>query len=76
MNLHRILSGSPEVRGELVAAGIFVAVWFVMDLAQWVDWVESKINPPQQAFCLPIGTPVLTDIPKTTNTPLLSPAAK
>jgi hypothetical protein len=27
-SLHRILSGAPERRIELVTAGIFVAVWF------------------------------------------------
>jgi hypothetical protein len=45
MNLHRILSGTPEHRVELVAAGIFVALWFAMDFVQWVDWASSKINP-------------------------------
>lgn len=46
MNLHRILSGSPEVRTELVAAGIFVAVWFCMDAAQWLDWlINTKLWP-------------------------------
>lgn len=45
MNLHRILSGTPAVRGELVAAGIFVAVWFAMDIIQFSDWAMLKLNP-------------------------------
>jgi hypothetical protein len=45
MNLHRILSGSPEHRTELVAAGIFVMLWFAMDAIQWVDWISQKIDP-------------------------------
>lgn len=42
---HRILSGSPERRAELIAAGCFVVVWFVMDAVQWVDWLITKIAP-------------------------------
>jgi len=45
MNLHRILSGTPERRIELIAAGIFVAVWFTMDFVQWIDWAVAKFNP-------------------------------
>lgn len=45
MNIHRILSGSPEHRRELIAAGLFVAVWFAIDLVQWVDWALEKFNP-------------------------------
>jgi hypothetical protein len=45
VNWHRILSGSPERRTELVAAGIFVALWFAMDFVQWIDWASSKLNP-------------------------------
>jgi hypothetical protein len=64
MNLHRILSGSPERRGELIAAGIFVLIWFVMDVAQWIDWVATKLNPPPHALCLPL--PISTDRPPVT----------
>ncbi len=45
MNWHRILSGSPEARPELVAAGVFVAIWFAMDFVQWLDWLQSKLWP-------------------------------
>lgn len=45
MNWNRILSGSPERRAELIAAGVFVAVWFLMDFAQWVDWFLLKLAP-------------------------------
>lgn len=45
MNLHRVLSGSPVHRVELVAAGIFVAVWFALDFVQWIDWAVTKFNP-------------------------------
>lgn len=59
MNINRILSGSPEHRTELIAAGIFVALWFAMDLAQWVDWVASKVHPGAQMMCLPITAPTV-----------------
>jgi hypothetical protein len=45
MNLHRILSGSPEHRAELIAAGLFVLLWFAMDAVQWVDWLQTKMSP-------------------------------
>jgi hypothetical protein len=37
--LHRALVGSPISRGELIAGAIFVAVWFLMDLHQYIDWL-------------------------------------
>lgn len=52
MNWHRILAGSPAHRAELIAAGIFVAIWFVMDAAQWIDWAWLKFNPPAAISCL------------------------
>ena len=66
VNLHRILSGSPEHRTELMAAGIFVMVWFTIDAIQWVDWAVSKFSQPQQVVCIPIGTSALT-LPLTQN---------
>lgn len=60
MNLHRILSGTPEHRRELIAAGIFVLVWFGMDVVQFVDWVNSKISPTPSAPQFHCG-PVLTE---------------
>jgi hypothetical protein len=54
--LHRILSGGPTRRGELIAAGIFVAVWFAIDVHQYADFLWSKFNPVQSAICLPITT--------------------
>lgn len=44
-SLHRILSGSPARRIELIAAGIFVAVWFLMDVVQFTDWAIQKFSP-------------------------------
>ncbi len=73
--IHRILSGnirggSPHVnRGELVAAGLFVLVWFAIDVIQFADFVWSKFSPPQSALCLPIGTPML-DMPDRLCTPI------
>lgn len=52
--IHRILSGSPEHRTELIAAGIFVAIWFTMDAVQWVDWLAAKMQQPPQMACVPI----------------------
>ena len=48
MNWNRIflvIAGSPEAHPSLVAAaGLFVVVWFTMDLIQFVDWVVGKID--------------------------------
>ena len=43
--IHRILAGSPLARKELIAAGVFVAVWFVIDVIEFVDWAQLKIWP-------------------------------
>ena len=43
--LHKILAGNPDDRRQLVAAGIFVAIWFVMDTIEFVDWLQLKIWP-------------------------------
>jgi hypothetical protein len=40
--LHRILSGQALTTRQLTLAGIFVSVWFLMDLIQFVDWVAGK----------------------------------
>jgi hypothetical protein len=37
--LHRVLSGQSLTPRELVGAGIFVLVWFVMDVIQFIDMV-------------------------------------
>lgn len=57
--IHRILSGSPEHRAELVAAGLVVAIWFAMDVVQFVDWAIQKYNQPPalmvpSAPCIPL----------------------
>lgn len=41
-DIHRILTGQAITRKELMIGGILVAIWFLMDLAQWVDWLMSK----------------------------------
>ena len=40
--LHRILAGQPLTPRELRIAGFLVALWFLMDFVQWVDWLLSK----------------------------------
>lgn len=49
MNWNRwflVISGSPENHPKMIAAaGIFVVVWFAMDLFEFVDWASTKINP-------------------------------
>lgn len=40
---HRILSGSPMSRGELIFAGGFVLQWWLMDVVQFVDWLIGKL---------------------------------
>lgn len=42
--IHRILTGQPLTRKELIVGGVFVIVWFLMDLVQWIDWLLSKFN--------------------------------
>lgn len=39
--VHRALSGQTHTRAELIAAGLFVVVWFTMDVIQFVDWIFS-----------------------------------
>ena len=41
-DIHRILTGQAITRKELMIGGILVAIWFLMDLAQWIDWLMSK----------------------------------
>lgn len=47
--LHRVASGTPDTRGQLIAAGVFALIWFVMDAVQWVDWLVLKFRPPGAA---------------------------
>ncbi len=37
--LHRILSGQALTKGQLIGAGVFVFVWFLMDVIQFLDMV-------------------------------------
>lgn len=69
--LHRILSGGPKRRAELIAAGAFVAVWFAMDLVEFADWAWSKFSPQQTAICLPVSFSTLPNVPLN-NMPLIS----
>jgi hypothetical protein len=38
----RILAGAPVTGRQLVWAGAFVIVWFLMDLIQFIDWLWHK----------------------------------
>lgn len=42
--LHRILAGQPLTPRELRIAGVLVLLWFLMDLAQWIDWLWGKLH--------------------------------
>lgn len=42
--LHRIVTGQPLTRKELNSAGFFIAVWFLMDVVQWLDWLIGKLQ--------------------------------
>lgn len=42
--IHRALSGQTLTRNELRAAGIFILVWFVMDVIQFIDFVFDKFK--------------------------------
>jgi hypothetical protein len=37
--IDRILAGRPITRPELVAGAIFVLVWFLIDVHQYVAWL-------------------------------------
>jgi hypothetical protein len=41
--LHRAVSGQTITPKQLRIAGIFVIVWFLMDLVQWLDWLKEKL---------------------------------
>ena len=41
--LHRVLSGQALTPRQLFWAGIFVLVWFIMDVIQFADWAWSKL---------------------------------
>lgn len=43
-DIHRILTGQAVTRWELVIGGVLVALWFLMDLAQWIDWLLGKLH--------------------------------
>lgn len=43
-SIHRILAGQPLTPRELRIAGVIVMAWFLMDLAQWVDWLWGKLH--------------------------------
>jgi hypothetical protein len=42
---HRLMTGQAVTRGELIGGGILVAIWFVMDAVQWIDWLSQKVAP-------------------------------
>lgn len=52
--LHRVLSGNPTRRVELIAAGIFVLIWFAIDVVQFADWAWQKYNQPRPVACEPV----------------------
>lgn len=60
MNWNRfflVIAGSPESHPKLVAAaGLFVVVWFTMDLVEFVDWTVGKLSNPSPVVC--IGGPI------------------
>jgi hypothetical protein len=43
-SVHRIMTGQALTRNELRLAGFFIAVWFLMDLVQWLDWLSEKFR--------------------------------
>jgi hypothetical protein len=42
--LHRILSGQSLTPRQITAAGVFVLVWFTMDVIQFVDMVRGWLH--------------------------------
>lgn len=40
--LHRVLSGQALTPKQLRWAGLFVIVWFLMDVIQFVAWMIGK----------------------------------
>lgn len=41
--IYRALSGQTLSHRELVAAGFFVIVWFLMDVIQFADFIIQKL---------------------------------
>jgi hypothetical protein len=41
--LHRMLTGNTLTRGQLIGAGAFVLIWFLMDVIQFADFVWGKL---------------------------------
>jgi hypothetical protein len=41
-HINRILAGRPITRPELLGGAIFVLVWFLMDLHQYVAWLHAN----------------------------------
>jgi hypothetical protein len=42
--LHRVLIGQTTTRKQLIAAGIVVIIWILMDVIQFVDWAIQKFH--------------------------------
>ena len=42
--LHRILTGQSLTERQLFWAGVFVMVWFGMDVIQFIDFVYEKFK--------------------------------
>jgi hypothetical protein len=56
--IHKVLAGYPTSRPQLIAAGLFVAAWFMMDLIEFVDWGYGKLNAAGSACTvIPLGLP-------------------
>ena len=58
--LHKVLAGYPTSRPQLIAAGLFVAVWFTMDLIEFVDFSHSKfVEAGRQCMTVYVPLPPL-----------------
>ena len=42
--IHRILTGNTLTPRQLIMAGLFVAIWFLMDLVQFIAWIWEKLS--------------------------------
>ncbi len=48
--LHRMVTGQSVTRNELIFGGVFVFIWFGMDVIQFTDWAMTKYAAPPQSF--------------------------
>lgn len=58
---HRVLTGNTLSRRQLIGAGVFVLVWFAMDVIQFADFVMQKFASPPYTGAIVTNHPCMTE---------------